>query len=293
MPTPTHTAATHSAHGSGIAASSARPSAEHRERGGHGHPRAEPLGQPGTADAQHEAHGAVHGEQPAGAGQPERSGVVREERREHGERGHPDGEDDARADGVRVQPAPRPVGVASRSSRSTSRAASNATRRGTVVDTSGGGDGEQPGEGERAAEPGRAEHRLADDRTDAEPAVHGDGEVRRRLGPAVGRAEVGDQRHRGDEQRRLAGPGEPAQHEQERAASRRSRTAEPAPPASSGAADHHGAAAVADRRADRSAGGRRSPRRRTRRSPGRCRARRCAARPRCTWARAARARRRT
>ena len=121
----------------------------------------------------------------------------------------------------------------------------NATRRGTVVDTSAAATANNPPSGERAAKPRGAEHRLADDRAEADTAVHGDGEVRRRLGASIGRAEVDDQRHRRDEQGSFPGPGQPAQHEQggqgvDEAVRRTGGGGESRP------ADHHGATAVAD-----------------------------------------------
>ena len=63
----------------------------------------------------------------------------------------------------------------------------NATRRGTVVDTSAAATANNPARANALRNPEVLEHRLADDRAEADTAVHGDGEVRRRLS-AVDRA---------------------------------------------------------------------------------------------------------
>ena len=177
---------------------------------------------------------------------------------------------------ARTTPGPTASGCSQRSPGRRCRSAASvarrrtATRRGTVVDTRAAAMANRPARTKALRNPDVLEHRLADDRTDADAAVHGDREVRRRLGPTIGRAEVGDERHRGDEQGGLAGPGEPAQRRAGAAANRRSRTAPrrrrraTAPPIITRAAPE------AHRRVDRSAGARRSPHRRTRRSPGRC-----------------------
>ena len=60
------------------------------------------------------------------------------------------------------------------------------------------------------------EHPFAEHGTHPEPAEHGDREVARALGAAVGWRQIGDQRDRSDEQRRLADPRDPSQNEQHR-----------------------------------------------------------------------------
>ena len=80
----------------------------------------------------------------------------------------------------------------------------------------GGEHGEPGGDDERRAEAVLAEDGLADHRADAEPGEHGDGEVARRLGPPIGRREVGDERGGADEQGGLADAGDAAQGEERR-----------------------------------------------------------------------------
>ena len=130
--------------------------------------------------------------------------------REHGEGGHPDGEDDSGADGVRMQPARRRTAC---SIRGATIAGANASRRGTVVDTSAAPTANSPARANALRKPDVLSITSPTIGPMPMPAVHGDREVRRGLRSAVGRAEVGDQRHRGDEQGGLARAGEPAQHE--------------------------------------------------------------------------------
>ena len=107
-----------------------------------------------------------------------------QERREHGERSHPDGEHDAGADGGRVQPARRRSVVPTSVDRRERRRRDPTWAR--SVDTRAAATANSPARANALRNPDVAEHRLADDRTDADAAVHGDGEVRRGLGPTVG-----------------------------------------------------------------------------------------------------------
>ena len=72
------------------------------------------------------------------------------------------------------------------------------------------------GDDERRSEAVLAEDRFADHGTDADAGEHGDREVAGGLGAPVRRSEVGDERRRADEQRRLADAGDAAQGEQRR-----------------------------------------------------------------------------
>ena len=155
---------------------------------------------------------------------------------------------------------PRPLAAAPAGRR---RRPTGSTRCGTASDITAASTVNAGGDDERRRVAVLAEHGLADHRADAEAAEHGDGEVARRLGPPVGRREVGDERGRADEQGGLADAGDAAQREQRSAGCRRWRTAAPARPAISDAADHHARAGRSARRAGRSSAGRRWRRWRT------------------------------
>ena len=83
----------------------------------------------------------------------------------------------------------------------------------------GGEHREAAGHEERQVEAVVLEHGLADDRADADAAEHGHGEVAGRLGAALRRREVGDERGRGHEHGGLADAGDAAQQRAAAAAS--------------------------------------------------------------------------